>query len=73
MLTDIDQVVSYEVVLADGSIVITNDKTNTDLFRVFKVEGMIRHCHPLRHGTLPARHIWDCNLVCPKESTAEVA
>ncbi|KAL2857738.1 hypothetical protein BJY01DRAFT_242160 [Aspergillus pseudoustus] len=34
-----DQVVNYEVVLADGSIVNANDKTNPDLFRVLKGGG----------------------------------
>lgn len=32
----IDQVVNYEVVLADGSIVEANATTNSDLFRVLK-------------------------------------
>ncbi|KAL3439766.1 hypothetical protein BJX65DRAFT_300898 [Aspergillus insuetus] len=54
-----DQVINYEVVLADGRIVDANSKTNPDLFRVLKGGGN-------NFGI-------DCTLVCPKESMVEVA
>ncbi|KAL3489169.1 hypothetical protein BJX62DRAFT_239392 [Aspergillus germanicus] len=69
-----DQVVNYEVVLANGRIVNANSKTNPDLFRVLKGGGNnFGIVTRLDMVTFPAGDIWDCSLACPKESTAEVA
>ncbi|KAL2820989.1 hypothetical protein BDW59DRAFT_174312 [Aspergillus cavernicola] len=69
-----DQVVNYEVVLANGSIVNANDKTNPDLFRVLKGGGnnfgIVTRFDMV---TFPARDVWDCNIVCNKDSTPKLA
>lgn len=57
----VDQVVNYEVVLADGSIVEANATTNSDLFRALKggsnnfgiVSRPLRRYHNFRPQSLP--------------------
>ncbi|KAL2865132.1 FAD-binding oxidoreductase [Aspergillus lucknowensis] len=69
-----DQVANYEVVLADGSIVNANDQTNPDLFRALKGGGnnfgIVTRFDMV---TFPATNIWDCTMICPKESTPQLA
>ncbi|KAL3302805.1 6-HYDROXY-D-NICOTINE OXIDASE [Colletotrichum asianum] len=68
-----DQVVNYEVVLADGSIVQANDQEHSDLFRVLKGGGnnfgIVTRFDVL---TFPSKDIWDAELVHAKESAPEV-
>ncbi|KAI2618490.1 FAD-binding domain-containing protein [Hypoxylon sp. NC1633] len=68
-----DQVVNYEVVLADGSIVDANDTTNPDLFRALKGGhnnfGIVTR---FDMKTFPAKDIWDGNIIYSKDSTNEV-
>ncbi|KAE9577627.1 hypothetical protein CGMCC3_g6104 [Colletotrichum fructicola] len=68
-----DQVVNYEVVLADGSIVQANDQEHSDLFRVLKGGGnnfgIVTHFDMV---TFPSKDIWDVELVHAKESAPEV-
>ncbi|KAI1376334.1 FAD-binding domain-containing protein [Hypoxylon crocopeplum] len=68
-----DQVVNYEVVLADGSIVNANDTTNPDLFRVLKGGhnnfGIVTR---FDMKTFEAKGIWDGNVVHSKASTNEI-
>ncbi|KAK1851925.1 FAD binding domain-containing protein [Colletotrichum chrysophilum] len=68
-----DQVVNYEVVLADGSIVQANDQEHSDLFRVLKGGG---NNFGIVTGfdmvTFPSKDIWDAELVHAKESAPEV-
>lgn len=55
-----DQVVNYEVVLADGSIVNANEETNSDLFRVLKGGGNnFGIVTRFDMTTLPFKSIWD--------------
>ncbi len=73
-VVDLDQVVNYEVVLADGSIVNANERTNPDLFRVLKGGGnnfgIVTRFDMV---TFPARDVWSCAVTCPKESTAQLS
>ncbi|RYP70385.1 hypothetical protein DL771_005506 [Monosporascus sp. 5C6A] len=65
-----DQVVNYEVVLADGSVVDANEKTNSDLFRVLKGGGNnFGIVTRFDMSTFEAKNIWDGNLVCAKSET----
>ncbi|KAI8211860.1 hypothetical protein K4K53_008743 [Colletotrichum sp. SAR 10_77] len=68
-----DQVVNYEVVLADGSIVQANDQEHSDLFRVLKGGGnnfgIVTRFDMV---TFPSKDIWDAELVHAKESAPEV-
>ncbi|KAI8184267.1 Bifunctional solanapyrone synthase [Colletotrichum sp. SAR 10_75] len=68
-----DQVVNYEVVLADGSIVQANDQEHSDLFRVLKGGGnnfgIVTRFDMV---TFPSKDIWDVELVHAKESAPEV-
>ncbi|KAI9371227.1 hypothetical protein BJX61DRAFT_543876 [Aspergillus egyptiacus] len=68
-----DQVVNYEVVLADGRIVNANDQTNADLFRVLKGGGnnfgIVTRFDMV---TFPSSDIWDGIVSCSKESTKEI-
>ncbi|KAI6093239.1 FAD-binding domain-containing protein [Hypoxylon rubiginosum] len=68
-----DQVVNYEVVLADGSIVEANDTKNPDLFRVLKGGhnnfGIVTR---FDMRTFEAKNIWDGNIVHSKAVTNEV-
>ncbi|KAJ3957596.1 hypothetical protein N0V92_005846 [Colletotrichum tropicale] len=67
------QVVNYEVVLADGSIVQANDQEHSDLFRVLKGGGnnfgIVTRFDMV---TFPSKEIWDVELVHAKESAPEV-
>ncbi|KAL4931415.1 FAD-binding oxidoreductase [Aspergillus undulatus] len=68
-----DQIVNYEVVLADGSIVNANSETNPDLFRAVKGGGnnfgiMTR----FDMVTFPAKNIWNATQKISKQHTAEV-
>ncbi|KAJ5009822.1 hypothetical protein K4K57_008159 [Colletotrichum sp. SAR 10_99] len=66
-------VVNYEVVLADGSIVQANDQEHSDLFRVLKGGGnnfgIVTRFDMV---TFPSKDIWDVELVHAKESAPEV-
>ncbi|RYO82820.1 hypothetical protein DL766_006238 [Monosporascus sp. MC13-8B] len=68
-----DQVVNFEVVLADGSIVEANATTNPDLFQVLKGGsnnfGIVTR-FDLR--TFKAMEIWDGNCVFAKSSTNDL-
>ncbi|KAL4914325.1 hypothetical protein BDW62DRAFT_220218 [Aspergillus aurantiobrunneus] len=68
-----DQVVNYEIVLADGTITNANTTTNPDLFCVLKGGGnnfgIVTRFDMV---TFPARDIWDSTVVCPKESTGQL-
>ncbi|KAK8112872.1 hypothetical protein PG984_013398 [Apiospora sp. TS-2023a] len=62
-----DDVVNYEVVLADGSIVMANEQTNMDLFRVLKGGSSnfgIVTCFDLK--AFPATPVWDGSAVYQK-------
>lgn len=65
-----DQVINYEVVLADGSIVEANNKTNPDLFRVLKGGsnnfGVVTR---FDMTTFPAGPIWDGNVMYTRDDT----
>ncbi|KAF9882285.1 FAD binding domain-containing protein [Colletotrichum karsti] len=67
------EVVNYEIVLADGSIVQANVDENSDLFRVLKGGGnnfgIVTRFDLV---TFPSNEIWDARLVCAKESTPDV-
>ncbi|KAK7755544.1 hypothetical protein SLS62_002478 [Diatrype stigma] len=63
-----DQVVNYEVVLADGSVVEANATTNPDLFRVLKGGGNnFGIVTRFDMATFEAKNIWDGNLIVAKE------
>lgn len=68
-----DQVVNYEVVLADGSIVNANDTTNPDLFRVLKGGsnnfGIVTR---FDMTTFPSKDIWDGSAILPKQAAPAV-
>lgn len=69
----IDQVVNYEVVLADGSVVEANATTNPDLFRVLKGGGNnFGIVTRFDMATFEAKDIWDGNMIVPKEQTDAV-
>ncbi|KAF3057407.1 Bifunctional solanapyrone synthase [Daldinia childiae] len=65
-----DQVINYEVVLADGSVVEANRETNPDLFLVLKGGsnnfGIVTR---FDMTTFNARNIWDGNITFPKSAT----
>ncbi|KAL4888261.1 hypothetical protein BDV59DRAFT_211229 [Aspergillus ambiguus] len=69
-----DQVVNYEVVLADGSIINANDQANADLFRALKGGGnnfgIVTRFDIV---TFPSNNIWDGIVTCSKESTEEIS
>lgn len=69
----IDQVVNYEVVLADGSIVEANDTMNPDLFRVLKGGhnnfGIVTR---FDMKIFAAKNVWDGSIVHSKAVTNEV-
>lgn len=73
MVQRLDQVVNYEVVLADGSIVEANNTTNPDLFRVLKGGhnnfGIVTR---FDMKTFKAQDIWDGNVVHSKVSAKEI-
>lgn len=65
---NIDQVVNYEVVLADGMIVQANKDSNADLYQVLK--GGSNNFGIVTRFDLqgfPARKIWDASGMHPKE------
>ncbi|KAJ6178232.1 hypothetical protein N7519_008693 [Penicillium mononematosum] len=68
-----DQVINYEVVLADGSIVQANKTTNSDLFSVLKGGsnnfGIVTRFDMV---TFEATNIWDGNIVLPKTATGDI-
>lgn len=68
-----DQVVNYEVVLADGSIVSANATSYPDLFRVLKGGhnnfGIVTRFDV---NTFECRNIWDGNVLYSKDSTNEI-
>ncbi|KAI8963633.1 FAD-binding domain-containing protein [Daldinia sp. FL1419] len=68
-----DQVVNYEVVLADGSIVEANSETNPDLFLVLKGGsnnfGIVTR---FDMTTFDASNIWDGIMAFPKSATDEI-
>ncbi|KAL4997409.1 hypothetical protein BDV10DRAFT_169589 [Aspergillus recurvatus] len=66
-----DQVVSYELVLADGSIINANSTTNPDLFRALKGGGNnFGIVTRFDMTTFPAVDVWDCTITYPKKATA---
>ncbi|KAF3764432.1 FAD-binding domain-containing protein [Cryphonectria parasitica EP155] len=68
-----DQVVNYEVVLADGSIVNANETTNEDLFRALKGGGNnFGIVTRFDIQTFPACDVWDGMLYHPKTETPAV-
>ncbi|KAI0106766.1 FAD-binding domain-containing protein [Daldinia grandis] len=66
----LDQVVNYEVVLADGSVVEANRGTNPDLFLVLKGGsnnfGIVTR---FDMTTFNASNIWDGNITFPRSAT----
>ncbi|EQB55635.1 hypothetical protein CGLO_04413 [Colletotrichum gloeosporioides Cg-14] len=61
-----DQVVNYEVVLADGSIVQANEQEHSDLFRVLKGGGNnFGIVTRFDMETFPSKAIWDVELAHP--------
>lgn len=68
-----DQVVNYQVVLVDGSIVEVNGETHQDLFRALKGGGnnfgIVTRFDML---TFPAHDIWDGAIVHSKDETESV-
>ncbi|KAJ6142321.1 hypothetical protein N7497_011420 [Penicillium chrysogenum] len=68
-----DQVINYEVVLADGSIVQANKTTNSDLFSVLKGGsnnfGIVTRFDMM---TFEATNIWDGDIVLPKTATGKI-
>lgn len=68
-----DQVVNYEVVLADGSVVEANATTNPDLFRVLKGGGNnFGIVTRFDMATFEAKNIWDGNMIVSKDQTDAV-
>ncbi|KAL3458762.1 hypothetical protein BJX64DRAFT_301749 [Aspergillus heterothallicus] len=69
-----DQVVNYEVVLADGRIVNANKDENTDLFLALKGGGnnfgIVTRFDMV---TFPAQNIRNSTITCAKETGAQVA
>ncbi|KAF9884381.1 hypothetical protein FE257_001837 [Aspergillus nanangensis] len=69
-----DQVLNFEVVLADGRIVNANKTTNPALFQALKGGGnnfgIITRFDTV---TFPVGDIWDCTLVYTQDRVAEVA
>ncbi|KAL4877141.1 hypothetical protein BJY04DRAFT_222456 [Aspergillus karnatakaensis] len=65
-----DQVINYELVLANGTIINANSFTDPDLFLPLKGSGnnfgIVTRFDMV---TFPAEDVWDCNLVCSKRST----
>lgn len=68
-----DQVVNYQVVLADGSIVEANEETRQDLFRALKGGGnnfgIVTRFDMV---TFPAHDVWDGAIVHSKDETDSV-
>ncbi|KAI1103312.1 FAD-binding domain-containing protein [Jackrogersella minutella] len=68
-----DQVVNYEVVLADGSVIEANNTTNSDLFRVLKGGhnnfGIVTR---FDMRTFKAPDIWDGTTIISPAATDEV-
>lgn len=66
LMSSTDQVVNYQVVLADGRIVEANHETNQDLFQALKGGGnnfgIVTRFDML---TLPAHDVWDGAIVHP--------
>ncbi|KAL4950163.1 hypothetical protein BDW69DRAFT_187613 [Aspergillus filifer] len=69
-----DQVINYEVVLADGRIVNASNADNADLFRALKGGGnnfgIVTRFDMV---TFPAKDIWNASRSISKGHTAEVA
>lgn len=73
-LTDFtDQVVNYQVVLADGRIVEANQETNRDLFHALRGGGnnfgIVTRFDMV---TLPAHDVWDGTIVHPGTETSSI-
>ncbi|KAI1085294.1 FAD-binding domain-containing protein [Whalleya microplaca] len=68
-----DQIVNYEIVLADGSVVEANATSNPDIFRVLKGGhnnfGIVTK---FDMRTFEAKDIWDGNIVHSKAVTKQV-
>lgn len=68
-----DQVVNYQVVLADGRIVEANQETNRDLFHALKGGGnnfgIVTRFDMV---TLPAHDVWDGTIVHPATETDSI-
>ena len=74
MLTpDPDQVVNFEVVLADGTIINANKDSHTDLYRALKGGGnnfgIVTRFDVV---TFPAHDIWDGSVVYTKSATPDL-
>ncbi|KAM4065778.1 FAD binding domain-containing protein [Hirsutella rhossiliensis] len=69
-----DQVVNYEVVLANGTVIEANDQKNSDIFRVLKGGGNnFGIVTRFDIATFPSKDIWDGNIIYDKEITPQLA
>ncbi|CBF84557.1 hypothetical protein AN8964.2 [Aspergillus nidulans FGSC A4] len=69
-----DQVVNYELVLADGSISNANSTTNPDLFRALKGGGNnFGVVTRFDMTTFSAVDVWDCTITYPKKATLQLS
>lgn len=65
--------INYEVVLADGSVVEANEKTNEDLYRALKGGGNnFGIVTRFDMKTFPANDVWDGTISHPKNETGGV-
>ncbi|KAI0012284.1 FAD-binding domain-containing protein [Xylariaceae sp. FL0662B] len=68
-----DQIVNYEIVLADGKVVEANNTTNSDLFRALKGGhnnfGIVTRFDMI---TFEAKNIWDGSIVHSKAATEQI-
>ncbi|KAL4740259.1 hypothetical protein BDV11DRAFT_169303 [Aspergillus similis] len=69
-----DQVVNYELVLADGSIANVNATTNPGLFRALKGGGNnFGIVTRFDMTTFSAVDVWDCTITYPKKATTQLS
>ena len=73
LMNTTDQIVNYEVVLADGNIVEANKETHQDLFRALRGGGnnfgIVTRFDMM---TFPAHEIWDGSIIHTKAETDSV-